>query len=104
MNHGSNSEVLQVQKESNKLYKSLELEVDGIFKSILLLKKKKYAALVVKEKKDGTLGYEREVVFLRIESLTQFQVKGLDLVRRDWCQLSKEAGNYVLDQVHPSNQ
>jgi hypothetical protein len=35
-------------------------------------------------------------------SLCLFQVveqKGLDIVRRDWCGLSKEAGNYVLSQV-----
>lgn len=26
-------------------------------------------------------------------------MKGLDLVRRDWCGLSKRVGNFVLDQV-----
>ncbi len=25
--------------------------------------------------------------------------KGLDIVRRDWCPLSKDAGNYALDQI-----
>jgi DNA polymerase alpha subunit A len=29
----------------NVLYKCLEIEIDGVFKSLLLLKKKKYAAL-----------------------------------------------------------
>ena len=43
----------QVKKEVNKLYKTLEIEIDGVFKSMLLLKKKKYAALVVEEKADG---------------------------------------------------
>ena len=38
-----------VKTECNKLYKLLELEVDGIFKTLLLLKKKKYAALIVNE-------------------------------------------------------
>ena len=37
----------RIKKEVNKLYKLLEIELDGIFKSLLLLKKKKYAALVV---------------------------------------------------------
>jgi DNA polymerase alpha subunit A len=61
----------------NKLYGSLELDLDGIYQSMLLLKKKKYAALIVKEGLDGKLqGVEQEV-------------KGLDLVRRDWCGLSK---------------
>jgi DNA polymerase alpha subunit A len=61
----------------NKLYGSLELDLDGIYQSMLLLKKKKYAALIVKAGLDGKLqGVEQEV-------------KGLDLVRRDWCGLSK---------------
>ena len=63
----------------NKLYKSLELDLDGIFKSMLLLKKKKYAAVVIKEGDGGALTYEKEL-------------KGLDLVRRDWCPMSKDAG------------
>ena len=67
-----------VKKEVNKLYKSLELDVDGIFKSMLLLKKKKYAAVVIKED-NGKITYEKEL-------------KGLDLVRRDWCPLSKDTG------------
>eukprot|EP01038_Epipyxis_sp_PR26KG_P011762 gene11762-15739_t len=75
-----------VKKEVNKLYKSLELDLDGIFKSMLLLKKKKYAAVVIKEESDGTISYEKEL-------------KGLDLVRRDWCPLSKDAGKYVVDQI-----
>lgn len=78
----------QVKKEVNKLYKTLEIDLDGIYKCMLLLKKKKYAALIVSgdPKEDGTIPTEREV-------------KGLDLVRRDWCQLSKDVGNYVLDQI-----
>jgi DNA polymerase alpha subunit A len=74
-----------VKNEVNKLYKALELDLDGIFKSMLLLKKKKYAAVVIKE--DGAqISYEKEL-------------KGLDLVRRDWCPLSQETGRYVVDQI-----
>lgn len=51
----------QVKREVNKLYKSLELDLDGVFKSMLLLKKKKYAALVVVEHADGTISYEKEM-------------------------------------------
>jgi len=76
----------KVKREVNKLYRTLELELDGIFKCMLLLKKKKYAALVVNEKKDGKVEYSKEM-------------KGLDIVRRDWCVLSKEVGRYVLDQI-----
>ena len=51
---------------------------------MLLLKKKKYAALKIEN--PGK------------ESQTEVkEVKGLDLVRRDWCGLSKKVGNYVLD-------
>ena len=37
----------QLKSEVNQLYKCLEIEIDGVFKSLLLLKKKKYAALNV---------------------------------------------------------
>ena len=80
----------QVVKEVNKLYKELELEIDGVFKSMLLLKKKKYAALTVVQTKgpDGktVISYKKEV-------------KGLDMVRRDWCPLSKKCGQFVLDRI-----
>jgi DNA polymerase alpha subunit A len=75
-----------VRKEVNKLYKCLELDIDGIFKSMLLLKKKKYAAVTINERMDGSIYYEKEL-------------KGLDLVRRDWCPLSKEAGKSVVDDI-----
>lgn len=80
----------QVKKEVNKLYKTLELEIDGIFSCMLLLKKKKYAAVTV-ERKNGTIVYNREE-------------KGLDLVRRDWCIQSKDTGRYVLDQILSRDQ
>ncbi len=67
-----------IRGEVNKLYTKLEIGMDGIFKTLLLLKKKKYAALTVVEK-NGVLTAVKEV-------------KGLDLVRRDWCVLSKELG------------
>jgi DNA polymerase alpha subunit A len=75
----------EVKKEVNKLYKSLELDLDGIFKAMLLLKKKKYAALVIKES-EGQITYEKEL-------------KGLDLVRRDWCPLSKDTGKFIVDAI-----
>lgn len=51
----------QVKREVNKLYRSLELDLDGVFKSMLLLKKKKYAALIVVEGPDGSVTYEKEM-------------------------------------------
>ncbi|XP_061121439.1 DNA polymerase alpha catalytic subunit [Syngnathus typhle] len=76
----------KVKAEVNKLYKLLEIDIDGVFKSLLLLKKKKYAALVVEQIGDGRYSVKQEL-------------KGLDIVRRDWCDLAKECGNYVIGQI-----
>ena len=72
--------------EINKHYRCMEIDIDGVMKCMLLLKKKKYAALMVEEKPDGALVTTRET-------------KGLDLVRRDWCTLSRQAGSAVLDFI-----
>jgi DNA polymerase alpha subunit A len=61
----------------NKKYKLLEIEMDGFFRRMLLLKKKKYAALTAIEADHGKVQFSRET-------------KGLDLVRRDWCELSHD--------------
>ncbi|XP_072850377.2 DNA polymerase alpha catalytic subunit isoform X4 [Pogona vitticeps] len=76
----------KIKTEVNKLYKLLEIDIDGIFKSLLLLKKKKYAALVVEPTGDG-------------KYITKQELKGLDIVRRDWCDLAKETGNYIISQI-----
>ncbi|XP_033841473.1 DNA polymerase alpha catalytic subunit [Periophthalmus magnuspinnatus] len=76
----------KVKAEVNKLYKLLEIDIDGVFKSLLLLKKKKYAALVVEQHGEGRYTLKQEL-------------KGLDIVRRDWCDLAKECGNYVIGQI-----
>uniref|UniRef100_A0A3B4AGT0 DNA polymerase n=1 Tax=Periophthalmus magnuspinnatus TaxID=409849 RepID=A0A3B4AGT0_9GOBI len=75
----------KVKAEVNKLYKLLEIDIDGVFKSLLLLKKKKYAALVVEQHGEGRYTLKQEL-------------KGLDIVRRDWCDLAKECG-YVIGQI-----
>jgi DNA polymerase alpha subunit A len=76
----------KVKREVNRRYKTLELEIDGVFKSMLLLKKKKYAAITIQQTPNGEFVFEKEL-------------KGLDLVRRDWCIQSKDTGRYVLDQI-----
>jgi len=81
----------KLKHEVNQLYKCLEIEIDGIFKSMLLLKKKKYAALVVEN-------------FGTPDQKTSVELKGLDMVRRDWCQLSKTLGNFVLNQILSGKQ
>ena len=69
-----------MKSEVNKLYRLLEIDIDGVFKSMLLLKKKKYAALNISRSSDGKITETEER-------------KGLDIVRRDWCDLAKEAGS-----------
>ena len=81
----------KVKREVNRLYKTLELEIDGVFRSMLLLKKKKYAAVTINSLPDGTKSFGKEM-------------KGLDLVRRDWCIESKDTGRYVLDQILSGNE
>lgn len=70
---------LQIKIEVNRLYRQVELDIDGVFKYMLLLKKKKYAAVSISRLPNGEL-------------VTQQELKGLDIVRRDWSQLSAEAG------------
>jgi len=81
----------KVKREVNRLYKTLELEIDGVFSSMLLLKKKKYAAITITALPDGQVSVGKEM-------------KGLDLVRRDWCIESKDTGRYVLDQILSGNE
>lgn len=75
----------KIQVEVNKLYKKIELEIDGVFKYMLLLKKKKYAAVTI-NKVDGKVVCKEEI-------------KGLDMVRRDWSKLSAAAGKFALKQI-----
>lgn len=76
----------KIKAEVNKMYKQVELDIDGIFKYMLLLKKKKYAAISISKLPSG-------------EFITKEEIKGLDIVRRDWSQLSQEAGRFVLRQI-----
>ncbi|XP_017439927.1 DNA polymerase alpha catalytic subunit isoform X1 [Vigna angularis] len=81
----ANKIAAKVIQEVNKKYKCLEIDLDGLYKRMLLLKKKKYAALKLLFK-DGT---PYEVI----------ERKGLDIVRRDWSLLAKELGDYCLTQI-----
>jgi DNA polymerase alpha subunit A len=75
----------KLKEDVNSRYKLLEIEMDGFFQRMLLLKKKKYAAIIVEEK-NGKIS-------------TSMESKGLDLVRRDWCDLSHEVSEFVLHQI-----
>ena len=73
-----------IRKEINKRHRVLEIDIDGVYRNMLLLRKKKYAALKLNETATGGRQWIREV-------------KGLDMVRRDWCGLSKELSSKVLN-------
>ncbi|KAJ3276787.1 DNA-directed DNA polymerase alpha catalytic subunit pol1 [Terramyces sp. JEL0728] len=75
----------ELKQVVNTRYKLLEIEMDGMFKRLLLLKKKKYAAIVAEEK-DGKIN-------------TSLETKGLDIVRRDWCDLSHDVSGFALNQI-----
>jgi DNA polymerase alpha subunit A len=75
--------VNQTNIARNNQKSKLEIEIDGIFETLLLLKKKKYAAKRIVERPDGSV-------------IKIIDKKGLDLVRRDWCDLSKEMGEYFI--------
>ncbi|XP_044750416.1 DNA polymerase alpha catalytic subunit [Coccinella septempunctata] len=77
---------IKIKQEVNKLYQQVELDIDGVFKYLLLLKKKKYAAVTITKTDDGKLRIEKEY-------------KGLDIVRRDWSQIACETGKIILDQI-----
>ena len=70
----------------SKQYKLLIMDIDGVFKSMLLLKKKKYACLKFLPPYTDPNKIEREL-------------KGVDLVRRDWSPLSKNTGLKILDVI-----
>ncbi|KAL6498950.1 hypothetical protein OROHE_026385 [Orobanche hederae] len=75
----------KVIQEVNKKYKCLGIDLDGLYKRMLLLNKKKYAAVKV-----------------QYRDRTPYEVterKGLDMVRRDWSLLSKYLGDYCLSQI-----
>ncbi|XP_076323971.1 DNA polymerase alpha catalytic subunit isoform X2 [Tachypleus tridentatus] len=76
----------KIKGEVNKLYKQLEIDIDGVFKSMLLLKKKKYAAQVINRLPNGQLSCSKEL-------------KGLDIVRRDWSGLAKQTGEFVISEI-----
>lgn len=72
----------QLQEAIKKGLHFLEMGLDGIFRKMLLVSKKKYAALV----------YDPKSKTVKLEK------KGLDMVRRDWCDLTKCISEFILNQ------
>ncbi|CZT16094.1 related to DNA polymerase alpha catalytic subunit [Ramularia collo-cygni] len=72
----------EFQKSVNERYELLEIEIDHIFRRLLLHAKKKYAAIQMVQV-DDTVWKEK------------LDVKGLDMRRREYCQLSKDTSTYL---------
>ncbi|CAH8663099.1 unnamed protein product [Schistosoma bovis] len=105
----------KIRQEVNKHYRLLELDTDGVYAAMLLLAKKKYAALSVinpvqwaaAAKISINQGLTPKVV------CTKQEMKGLDIVRRDWSALAISVGrrcvaallsgepkDIILDRIH----
>lgn len=79
----------ELRRLVNGGFKHVEMDVDGLFKRLLLLKKKKYAALTVS---------------LNDENAVKREMKGLDIVRRDWSSLARDIGERVVDHILRSTE
>ena len=75
----------EFKRSVNDRYKLLEIDIDNVFRRLLLHAKKKYAAINMVEV-DGKF----------IEKL---EVKGLDMKRREYCALSKQASSRLLNEI-----
>lgn len=74
----------ELEKEINKKLEGIvEMKIESVFKSLLILTKKRYAGLAV-EKKDGS--YEEKII-----------MKGIETVRRDWCDLVSKTLYTILE-------
>lgn len=69
----------------NERYRLLEIDIDNVFRRILLQAKKKYAAINL---------IENEGKFIE-----KMEVKGLDMKRREYCGLSKEVSSKLLNEI-----
>ncbi|KAK2813612.1 hypothetical protein FQN50_000007 [Emmonsiellopsis sp. PD_5] len=73
------------KKAVNNRYQLLEIDIDNIFRRLLLHAKKKYAAINMTEI-DG-------------KYVDHLEVKGLDMKRREYCALSKEVSSRLLNEI-----
>ena len=76
---------IDFKRSVNEKYKLLEIDIDNIFRRLLLHAKKKYAAINMMEV-DG-------------KYVDKLEVKGLDMRRREYCALSKEASSRLLNLI-----
>lgn len=75
----------EFKRAVNDRYKLLEIDIDNVFRRLLLHAKKKYAALNMIEV-DG-------------KYVDSMEVKGLDMKRREYCDISKDASKRLLNEI-----
>ncbi|KAL1968603.1 hypothetical protein VTN77DRAFT_1813 [Rasamsonia byssochlamydoides] len=75
----------EFKKSVNERYRLLEIDIDNVFRRLLLHAKKKYAAINITEV-DGKF-------------VDKLEVKGLDMKRREYCALSKEVSSKLLTEI-----
>lgn len=75
----------EFKKAVNERYRLLEIDIDNVFRRILLQAKKKYAAINLIEQND--------------KFIEKMEVKGLDMKRREYCALSKEISSRLLNEI-----
>lgn len=75
-----------LEKEINKALEGLvEIKIENVFTSLLILSKKRYAGISMEPRGDG---WEEKTV-----------MKGIETVRRDWCDLTGETLNNTLSII-----
>lgn len=87
---------IEIKRNINSQYRSrgiMEIEVDGVFRTLLLLKKKKYAADKLENLDEILKDFDESRAKYKIE------VKGLDIVRRDWSGITKSSGEYLVNLI-----
>ena len=75
----------EFKRSVNDRYKLLEIDIDNVFRRLLLHAKKKYAAVNMLE--------------VNGKYVDKLEVKGLDMKRREYCALSKEASSKLLNEI-----
>ncbi|KAF4632128.1 hypothetical protein G7Y89_g5999 [Cudoniella acicularis] len=75
----------EFKKAVNDRYRLLEIDIDNVFRRILLQAKKKYAAI--------------NLVQVNGKYVDKMEVKGLDMKRREYCGLSKEVSSQLLNEI-----
>ncbi|KAF2453281.1 DNA polymerase alpha catalytic subunit A [Lineolata rhizophorae] len=73
----------EFKRSVNERYKLLEIDIDNVFRRLLLHAKKKYAAI--------------NMVEVNGKFVEKLEVKGLDMRRREYCALSKETSSNLLN-------